>query len=125
MSHRFLVGVVSQSLALLGAGVLWFGAAGVGEGDDGTAASGDDSRQAIVRMTQGYELLLGTDRVLLTMQKEPVLRWPNPTREVPDGATFVWTLNGRPEAIGCVWKHGVLSHAFHSLSMSKLVAEHE
>jgi hypothetical protein len=58
------------------------------------------------------------------MQKEPVLRWPNPTREVPEGATFVWTLDGRPEAIGCIWKHGILSHAFQSLSTSTLIAEH-
>jgi hypothetical protein len=58
------------------------------------------------------------------MQQEPVLRWPNPTRETPEGATFIWTLDGRPEAIACIWRHGMLSHAFHSLSASKLVAEH-
>jgi hypothetical protein len=83
-----------------------------------------DSRQVIARLAGDYRLFLGPDRIPLEMQKEPVLRWPNPTREVPEGATFVWTLNGRPEAIGCIWNHGVLSHAFHSLSASTLVAEH-
>jgi hypothetical protein len=112
------------SLATLLAFVVWFGLAGVGVGDE-PAASGDDSREVIIRIAKGYELFQGAERIPLKMQQEPVLRWPNPTREVPEGATFVWTLDGRPEAIGCVWKHGVLSHAFHSLSSSKLVAEHD
>jgi hypothetical protein len=92
--------------------------------DDAAAPSGDEAREAIVRIARGYKLFLGPDRRPLEMQQEPVLRWPNPTRETPEGATFIWTLDGRPEAIACIWRHGVLSHAFHSLSASKLIAEH-
>jgi hypothetical protein len=32
-------------------------------------------------------------------------------------------LDGRPEAIACIWKHQVLSLAFHSLSTSKVTAQ--
>ncbi len=95
-----------------------------GLADEAAPPSGDDAREAIVRIARGYKLFLGPDRRPLEMQQEPVLRWPNPTRETPEGATFIWTLDGRPEAIACIWQHGVLSHAFHSLSASKLVAEH-
>jgi hypothetical protein len=78
----------------------------------------------IVRLAKGYKLFAGGDRVPLEMVPEPVLRWPNPTREVPERATFVWTLDGRPVAIACVWKYGNLGHAFHSLSTGKLIAEY-
>ena len=92
--------------------------------DDAATTDDDSARETIVGIARGYKLFIGPDRRPLEMQPEPVLRWPNPTREVPDGATFIWTFEGRPEAIGCVWKHGILSHAFQSLSASKLVAQH-
>ncbi|HJT33036.1 MAG TPA: hypothetical protein VJ783_13425 [Pirellulales bacterium] len=92
--------------------------------DEPAAPASVDAREAIDRVAAGYQLFLGPDRLPLEMQKEPVLRWPNPTRETPEGATFVWTHQGRPEAIACIWDHGILSHAFHSLSTSELVAKH-
>jgi hypothetical protein len=95
----------------------WGGAA-----DESAAPEDVDSRQVIDRLAGEYRLFLGPERVPLEMQKEPVLRWPNARRETPEGATFLWTRNGRPEAIGCIWNHGILSHAFHSLSSSTLVA---
>lgn len=82
----------------------------------------DDLRE-IRSAAERYELFLGSDRRRLAFEREPVLTWPNPTRETPEGATFIWTLDGRPEAIGCIWKHGVLSLAFHSLSTNKLTAQ--
>lgn len=90
--------------------------------DEPTTKDDVATREAIARLAGDYRLYLGTDRVPLEMQL--VLRWPNPRRETPDGATFVWTCDGRPEAIGCIWHRGVLSHAFHSLSASRIVAEH-
>jgi len=108
----------------LGTLALWYGLAGDSLGDEPNAAE-EDSRQAIVRIAKGYQLYLGADRIPLEMRQEPVLRWPNPTREVPEGATFVWVLDGRPEAIGCIWKHGILSHAFHSLSPARVTGEHD
>jgi len=94
-------------------------------GEDKDRASADDeSRDAIVRAARGYKLFLGPDRRPLEMQPEPVLRWPNAVRGTKEGATFVWTLDGRPEAIACIWEHGVLSNAFQSLASEKLVAQY-
>ena len=109
-------------LLVLTLGTTW---ALVSRSDDAAAPAGDAACEAVVRIARGYKLFLGPGRRPLEMQPEPVLRWPNPTREVPEGATFIWTLDGRPEAIGCIWKHGILSHAFHSLSASELVAQHD
>lgn len=83
---------------------------------------GTRSRAAIDQAADGYQLFMGRDRTPLT--KEPVLRWLNATRATPEGATFVWTHEGRPEAIGCVWDRGVLSMAFQSLSSTSLAAEY-
>jgi hypothetical protein len=116
--------VVSVSLATLLIVAAWCSVSSRGAADEPAAPVASGSREAITRAAEGYQLFLGADRTALKMQQEPVLRWPNHTRNTPDGATFVWTLNGRPEAIGCVWDRGVLSHAFHSLSRSKLVAQY-
>jgi RNA polymerase sigma factor (sigma-70 family) len=95
-----------------------------GSAEQPAPKAADEARDDIVRAARGYALFRGPDRVPLELEKEPILRWPNPTRGTHDGATFLWTRNGRPEAIACVWKRPVLSHAFQSLSMSKLVAEY-
>ncbi len=59
---------------------------------------------------------------------EPVLQWSQPVRGGADGAVFVWTLQGRPVAIGTlfIWpmseeKQGV-AHELHSLSQAPLIA---
>lgn len=79
--------------------------------------------RAILTAAQRYELTLGPGKKPLQFEREPVLRWPNATRDTPAGGTFVWTLEGRPEVIACLWKSQNLSFAFHSLSTSQLVAE--
>jgi len=84
-----------------------------------------DSRERVTRIAEGYQLFMGDDRVPLSMEREPVLRWPNQTRDTPDGATFIWTLDGRPEVMADVWiRGGVATHAFHSFSRGKLIAVH-
>jgi hypothetical protein len=110
-----LVGAILGLMACLGWSL-------VSSAEDPAKTSEDDLRE-ILGAAERYELFLGPDRRRLQFQREPVLRWPNPTRETPEGATFVWTLDGRPEAIACIWKHQVLSLAFHSLSTSKLTAQ--
>jgi hypothetical protein len=92
--------------------------------DEPEVAPGDSDRQAIAKVAEGCQLFLGKDRIPLKFDREPMLRWPNPTRGIPDGATFVWTLDGRPEAIGCVWRQTFVWYSFHSVSSSKLVAEY-
>ena len=80
----------------------------------------DESLRKIVRVAESFSLSVA-DKAL-KMEVAPVLRWPNPTRETPDGATFVWTLDGRPLAIGCVWRFRGLGFAFHSLSQEPIQA---
>lgn len=84
-----------------------------------------DSREKVTRIAEGYQLFLGDDRTRLSMERDPVLRWPNPTRDTSEGSTFIWTFDGRPEAMADVWiRGGVPTHAFHSFSKSKLLAMH-
>ncbi|HTU19564.1 MAG TPA: hypothetical protein VMG10_16000 [Gemmataceae bacterium] len=80
----------------------------------------DESLEKIVRAAQGFSLSVAGKA--LKLEAAPVLRWPNPTRAIPDGATFVWTLDGRPLAIGCVWRFRGMGFAFHSLSQDPIQA---
>jgi hypothetical protein len=64
----------------------------------------------------------------LALEKEPVLRWDNPARTGEDGATFVWTLGGRPEMIGTIFTYRFSNkisrkHEYHSLATEPLTAE--
>ena len=111
-----------RAFAAIGTLVIWLNVPASPADDEPATKDDAATREAIDRLGGDYRLYLGPDRVPLEMQL--VLRWPNPRRATPDGATFVWTRDGRPEAIGCIWDHGILSHAFHSLSTSRLVAEH-
>jgi hypothetical protein len=105
--------------------VAWFGLAEIGAGNEPPRATENDSREKLDRFARGYQLYVGMDEVPLEMQPEPVLRWPNVRRDTQEGATFIWTRDGRPEAIGCIWENGGFwAHAFHSLSESKVVARH-
>jgi len=98
------------------------GAASLGWAQEAVPPQGkDESRGKLVRAAERFSLSVA-DGKALKMEAEPVLRWPNPTRDVPDGATFVWTLEGRPLAIGCVWRFRGLGFAFHSLSQEPIQA---
>ena len=63
----------------------------------------------------------------LELRKEPVYVWTNPVRAAQqDGAVFIWTSRGRPEAIGTIFsaragagQRGV-AHELHSLSLATL-----
>jgi hypothetical protein len=80
----------------------------------------DESLKKIIRVAESFSL--SVEGKALKLETAPVLRWPNPTREVPDGATFVWTRDGRPLAIGCMWRFRGLGFAFHSLSPQPIQA---
>lgn len=77
-----------------------------------------------------YRLFLGAEsRHELKLKLEPVYRWTWLIRDIPDGATFVWTCDGRPEAVTQVFlqtkpKHQWI-HSFSSLSEEPLRAEHD
>src|SRR5262245_25688718 len=96
-------------------------AASLASAQEATPPQGkDESRGKLVRAAESFSLSVAGKA--LKMEAEPVLRWPNPTRDVPDGATFVWTRDGRPLAIGCVWRFRGLGFAFHSLAQEPVQA---
>ena len=69
-----------------------------------------------------YELYAGDDRAE-PLKLKCVLRWANLTRGSVDGATYIWTKNGRPLATVCVYPWmGLLCDNFQSLAEGTIVA---
>jgi hypothetical protein len=70
----------------------------------------------------------GSDRPL-ELQPEPILKWSNPVIGSIYGDVFIWTENGRPEAVASIYKfYSPLTHRaneFHSLSLGKLTGRRE
>ncbi len=64
----------------------------------------------------------------LVLVPEPVLSWTNPLRGSVAGASFVWVADGRPEAIGSLFRYTgddgkiVEDDEFQSLSTNSLTA---
>ena len=81
-----------------------------------------------------YELAIaGESATKLQLHPLPLLSYTNPIRNAQQhGAFYVWTLNGRPQAIGSIWTsvraddpgHRHVSHEFQSLSQSALITSH-
>ena len=64
------------------------------------------------------------DKDAKPMESKIILRWPNPVRQVEDGATAIWIEKGRPQAGCCVWTdNGHLSFCFGLLSAGPVLAE--
>ncbi|HEV7221299.1 MAG TPA: hypothetical protein VGN42_01260 [Pirellulales bacterium] len=65
----------------------------------------------------------------LALRREPILKWSNPERGRIYGHVFLWTSQGRPEAIASLykWYHPFThsSHEFQSLSSGGLSAMRE
>ncbi|WLD12007.1 hypothetical protein [Planctellipticum variicoloris] len=86
------------------------------------------------REAAAYELSLGrADAAKLTLHTLPVLQYSNPVRPTDQhGAVYLWTLDGRPEAIGSMWssvdpkdaRQRAMSHEFQSLSLAPLESRH-
>jgi hypothetical protein len=82
-----------------------------------------------------YDILVDGDREQpLELAPKPVLFWSNPIRGgETNGAVFVWTRQGRAEAVGTVFsfldrrdpKQRVIAHSFHSLSLQPLAAQRD
>jgi hypothetical protein len=86
--------------------------------------------QKLFRRQAGeYKLeIVGDEKAEAKLLAEPILHWSQPVRGGDDGAVFLWTLEGRPAAIGAlfVWpmangQQGV-SHELHSFSPPEFVA---
>jgi hypothetical protein len=71
---------------------------------------------------------LGSDRPL-TLKPEPILKWSNPVKGSIYGDVFIWTENGRPEAVASIYKwyspHTHRANEFHSLALDKLIGKRD
>jgi hypothetical protein len=81
------------------------------------------------REAAAYTIRLpGSDRPL-TLRPEPVLSWSNPVMGQIYGEVFVWTAEGRPEAVASIYKfYSPRTHRaneFHSLALEKLTGERD
>lgn len=87
-------------------------------------ARAEDFRRFAKREAATYQIRLeGSDRPL-ALQPEPILKWSNPVIGSIYGDVFIWTNDGRPEAVASIYKfYSPLTHRaneFHSLALSKL-----
>jgi hypothetical protein len=94
------------------------------------ATSVRDARlEMMMRMAERYEIFIQTDRPKkLERFPKPVLRWTNPVRGARDGCLWLWTQNGRPQAIASFYpslgtEGEQWDHEFQSLAREKLRAE--
>src|SRR5262245_25197285 len=80
---------------------------------------------AALKLTQSeaakYELTLADEgKSVARLQKDPVLKWSNPSVGEIHGNVFLWTVESRPVAVGSLFKwftpHTHMSHEFHSLT---------
>jgi hypothetical protein len=77
----------------------------------GTALAGDDSAKEEAAEAEKlcaaelprWKLTVG--EVVLDNPKEPVLRWTNPSAGRVYGNTYVWLHDGRPAAVGCMFRY--------------------
>jgi hypothetical protein len=91
-------------------------------------------RELLDRQPVEYKIYLDTaEKTAISLRKVPVLRWANYTRsggrKVRDAATYIWTAQGRPEVVACVFpmtEDGTTIRLdVGSLARSGLVAERE
>jgi len=92
----------------------------------------EESRQrleTLKRAAAAYEIHVGRSRdTKAVLRAEPLLRWNNQVRYSLDGATFLWTVNGRPHVIACIYSSTnaggfvTLDHEFQSLSTGPIRA---
>jgi hypothetical protein len=92
-------------------------------------ARADEFRVFAKKEATTYTIQLeGSDRPL-ELQPEPILKWTNPVIGSIYGDVFIWTANGRPEAVASIYKfYSPLTHRaneFHSLSLGKLTGRRE
>ncbi|MDP1798319.1 MAG: hypothetical protein Q8K78_12585 [Planctomycetaceae bacterium] len=96
---------------------------------------GDDKERAAAALqltkeyAERYEITSATDAKKSVLVPRPILRWSNPERGEIYGNVFLWTLDGRPQAVGSLYKwyspFTHMSHEFHSLSTTGLQGNYD
>ena len=76
-----------------------------------------------------YDVCVGRSRdTRAVLRPEPLLRWTNEIHYSLDGATFLWTVDGRPLVIACMYSTTdvedfvMLDHEFQSLATGRINA---
>jgi hypothetical protein len=62
--------------------------------------------ESFLRAAKRYEMRLEKDDEALKIVDKPVLRWGNQARDNDDGAVFIWTRRGRPQAVAAIFVIG-------------------
>ncbi len=92
-------------------------------------ARAEEFRVLAKREAAAYTMRLESSERPLTLQPEPILKWSNPVIGSIYGDVFIWTADGRPEAVASIYKfYSPLTHRaneFHSLALGKLTAERD
>jgi len=87
------------------------------------------AQAAVLARKAVEEFTLRAGEVPLVLEREPVLKFANPVVGSVHGAVFVWTANGRPQAITSVFKWFApakhLGVEFHSLASRPITGERE
>ena len=120
-------------VALLSVGSLCATAVGLAQKPADPTPANPENIEAALRLTLAaaaeYEMRVGNDEKEkpLELLREPVLKWSNPDRGEVHGNVFVWTRDGRPLAVGSLFKwftpHTHMSHEFLSLAEEPLAAK--
>jgi hypothetical protein len=109
--------------------------AGFAISDDQEEAKARDSIELreTARLVQAelprWQIALGDRKTELKLNSKTLLRWTNPAAGRMNGEIYVWTVDGRPEAVMSLYKVWEpawgFAGEFHSLSLTKLVAERD
>jgi hypothetical protein len=87
------------------------------------------AQAAVLARKAVEEFTLRAGEAPLVLEREPVLKWANPVVGSIHGAVFVWTADGRPQAITSVFKWFApakhLGVEFHSLTTQPITGERE
>jgi hypothetical protein len=96
----------------------------------GKMPANPENIQAALKLTLAaaaeYEIRVGDNDKPLELLREPVLKWSNPEVGEVHGNVFLWTRDGRPLVVGCLFKRfspdTMMAHEFHSLADEPLSA---
>lgn len=91
------------------------------------AARAEEFLKKATAGAQAYQIRGGADgKTPFVLQPKPLLRWSNPVVGEIYGGVFLWTADGRPEAVGALYQwyspFQHRTHEFQSLSAAPLVA---
>ena len=108
-----------------------FGMAGLVEADppNDEKARADAFRVFAKREAAAYTIRLEGSERPLTFRPDSILAWSNPVMGTLYGDVFVWTADGRPEAVASIYRFYTgrphRDNEFHSLSLGKVTAERD